>query len=402
MVSKLLWDNQELCENKMEEYEKDLDIVEVIKNNVDYVAIVHPSHKNKKKVSAPIRLSNRMVSPKCCLCKGADMCIHLRIHKAHYDSQEKQNVENNSGDERTLRSNDANVNNGNEENNDTETNDDENDANFNEENNDIETNDDENNDTEKIRIHPNLSKDTSDKCTKEANPFKIRIPFPLSDEDQEKFREDSFKQNPYPDKFLYPQYNEEYRCECGYQMDKRDPFKMGWISSDQINIHHTRMVPDSRTTTLMAFYRPMANPNGPTLNSLCKHKVFYTGEQHHLLRVNSTGRKDICNFISYELLFTYFFLYFETGAGEKGFSRATYIFNQAIYNRNYASCDWHTWKNGWSIFCEAIDLGPESFDCYKCPEELADDAPENAELDYEEIECHVMDGIAMGNITTRF
>ena len=96
LVCKLLWDNKDLCEIKMEEYDEGIDVVEFLKNETEYVAIVHPSNKNKKKVSAPLRLSNRKVSPKCCLCKGADLCVHLRIHKIHFDSQEKRIQENNS------------------------------------------------------------------------------------------------------------------------------------------------------------------------------------------------------------------------------------------------------------------------------------------------------------------
>ena len=180
----------------MEEYDEGIDVVEFLKNETEYVAIVHPSNKNKKKVSAPLRLSNRMVSPKCCLCKGADLCVHLRIHKIHFDSQEKRIQENNSGDKRTTRSND---------------NDNEDDTN--------ETIETEYNENEKLRIHPNITKDSSEKGEKDVNHFNIRIPFPLSEEDQEKFWDNSFKQNPYPDKFLYPQYKEKFRLEELYRVD---------------------------------------------------------------------------------------------------------------------------------------------------------------------------------------
>ena len=35
-----------------------------------------------------------MVSPKCCVCKGGDKCIHIRIHKDHFEKQEQQSREN--------------------------------------------------------------------------------------------------------------------------------------------------------------------------------------------------------------------------------------------------------------------------------------------------------------------
>ena len=144
-------------------------------------------------------------------------------------------------------------------------------------------------------------------------------------------------------------------------MDGRDPFKMGWVASKSVHIHHTWMVPDGRTGTLMAFYRPMVQQDQPLGGSPpCKCKVFYVGDEDNLLRVSQTGRKDVAHFISYELLWTYFFLYFETGAGEKGVLRATHSFNYAIYNKKYPSVDWDTWKAGWKIFMHAIDLDSNS------------------------------------------
>ena len=158
LVSYLLWENTDLVNDDI--YDPTVDIVEVLPVEKDYVAVIHPSNTHKKKVSAPVRLSNRMVSPKCCLCKGGDMCIHIRIHKAHFEKQEENNASNENT--RTTRSNP------NEE--DIEV--------FNEQ------------DNEQIRVQPKTRKDPGSKCEQENNPFGIKINFPLSEDDQEKFWND--------------------------------------------------------------------------------------------------------------------------------------------------------------------------------------------------------------------
>ena len=78
--------------------------------------------------------------------------------------------------------------------------------------------------------------------------------------------------------------------------------------------------------------------------------------------------------------------------------RARHSFNYAIYNKKYPSVDWDTWKAGWKIFMHAIDLDSNSYECGDCPEKLEDDVVEDAELEFDDIEVHTMDGVTIGNI----
>ena len=75
LVSYLLWQNSELATIEVND-DVAADLVEVLPVQKYYVAVVHPSNQHSKKGSAPLRLSNRMVSPKCCFCKGLSL-IHI-------------------------------------------------------------------------------------------------------------------------------------------------------------------------------------------------------------------------------------------------------------------------------------------------------------------------------------
>ena len=56
------------------------------------------------------------------------------------------------------------------------------------------------------------------------------------------------------------------------------------------------------------------------------------------------------------------------------------------------------WSKGWQIFIWSLSLNErECFHCEECPEELVDE--NDHELNYEAIECHIADGIDMGNVT---
>ena len=117
----------------------------------------------------------------------------------------------------------------------------------------------------------------------------------------------------------------------------------------------------------------------------------------NLVRVSGTGGngRGVCHFVSEELLWSYFFLYFETGAGEKGFLRARNMFSECIFGQAFDPCSWKVFQKAWEIFIHAISWSTESqpFDCSKCPAPLDDDAPADEEEKYDDIECHVMDGI---------
>ena len=102
LVSYLLFDQEKLLSVGMA-HNEDEDSVEVLAVQKDYVAVIHPSKKNKKNYSAAVRLSNRMNAPKCCQCKGTDLCVHLRIHKETYKKQQS-NINHNE----TSTSNDIN------------------------------------------------------------------------------------------------------------------------------------------------------------------------------------------------------------------------------------------------------------------------------------------------------
>ena len=92
---------------------------------------------------------------------------------------------------------------------------------------------------------------------------------------QEQFKENFLKEDPFPTKFMFPEHDKEYRCPCGYGQDHRDPWEMGWRECDDVRIHHTREVKDSRTGLMVSMYRPMVNMNLPdweTRGPPCDHK----------------------------------------------------------------------------------------------------------------------------------
>ena len=71
---------------------------------------------------------------------------------------------------------------------------------------------------------------------------------------------------------------------------------------------------------------------------------------------------------------------------------------ESLYeNENSEACDWYTWSKGWETFLWSLDLDEkEAFDCRECPEEILDD--DDNELNYDDVEVHIADGIDMGNV----
>ena len=45
------------------------------------------------------------------------------------------------------------------------------------------------------------------------------------------------------------------------------------------------------------------------------------------------------------------------------------------------------------MFIHGITWSEDAFDCEKCPSELSEDAPENKEDEFNDVEVHVADGI---------
>ena len=96
---------------------------------------------------------------------------------------------------------------------------------------------------------------------------------------------------------MLPDYDENLSCKCGNKVDPRNPFAMNWVANDPVILHHTRFVPDGRTTRLIAYYRPMLNPAGNHLPPPCVHKYHYNGSHDLLLRISRTGRSGVAHFV---------------------------------------------------------------------------------------------------------
>ena len=72
------------------------------------------------------------------------------------------------------------------------------------------------------------------------------------------------------------------------------------------------------------------------------------------------------------------------------------MFNKLLYNKDIG-CDLTTLVKAYEKFIFMLDIPVESFSCQECPEEMSEGESEENYKDV--IECHIADGIDMGNIT---
>ena len=99
------------------------------------------------------------------------------------------------------------------------------------------------------------------------------IPYPLeSEEDIDTFN-GYFLGVKYPDE-LFPEYDEDKKCKCGYRYNSDNPEASGWISCMDAVLHTT--VVDIEVTT---YYRP-------TLGN-CKCRQEYDGRQDLIININN-------------------------------------------------------------------------------------------------------------------
>ena len=65
------------------EDDEETDIVEVITEKPQYLAVVHTARKNPKGTGV-VTLTSKTLNPKCLVCPGQDKCVHLTIHLQQY------------------------------------------------------------------------------------------------------------------------------------------------------------------------------------------------------------------------------------------------------------------------------------------------------------------------------
>ena len=247
-----------------------------------------------------------------------------------------------------------------------------------------------------ITIGPVPSKCRSSNQTK--NYIKnSNIPFVPDDDLKKKFREKRGLLEIPKQKYLEPEYDQDYRCSCGFQQDPRDTFEQGTLDSEEVYIHCIRPVYDSRHGYMGLFYRKMRSPNEDwrTSRPPCDCKAYYTGNNKQLLRVTGNGKVlKQCHFISYEYLWKFHLMSVETSTSEKGWLRSELIFNNLIYGDTNGSLTWDIWQKGYDLFLDAIEFGNAN-ECKDCPEELPEGDHEENYKDI--IEIHLGDGICSGN-----
>ena len=364
IVTNLIWSSDDLDPGDDLTEEEFVEVLDVKKN---YAALVVPSADSVTKPGVVV-LTAKTLKPRCDKCEGKT-CSHLTLHKIKYDVQEQDEKEINPKD--------------------------------------------------KIKVSPAGLKEMNAGKSKPSQPStdsdvqiedepseisakdsdvtpEFKIPFPLTSAMKNKLWQDSLRVNIFPEKKMVPKFDEVFRCKCGYGVDPRDPFAMNWVANDPVIIHHTRFVPDGRTTRLIAYYRPMLNPEGFHLPPPCIHKYNYDGSQDLLLRTSKTGRSGVAHFVSFELLFKYFFDLFENGTSQKGFLQSNTIFNSALFDRKL-NFDWFVFEEAYGKFVFMLDTSNKAFECNSCPKELEKgDTEENYKG---VIDVHIADGIDMGNIT---
>ena len=74
-----------LLEERLERHldDEEEDLLEVVKEFPQYMAVVHFKNKSSKGPGIVI-LTSKTLKPKCIVCHGQDCCLHLKIHMAKY------------------------------------------------------------------------------------------------------------------------------------------------------------------------------------------------------------------------------------------------------------------------------------------------------------------------------
>ena len=158
-----------------------------------------------------------------------------------------------------------------------------------------------------------------------------------------------------------------------------------------VYIHHSRTTTDSRNGTLFLLYLKTGK---------CECNLFYDGHVDRLLRFNKVREKHrlgtVIHFISYDLLNTYYEQQMKSGQPKDSFIKSRNSLNKD-FRGSSTEIPIRIFHKGVEIYMHSLVYNKElAFNCEKCPKILGRNKREE---DFQNVfECHVIDGINMGNI----
>ena len=368
-VCSLLW-GKEVNMDKDMSMDKESSIIEIIKQEPIYMAVVHPPLQNESK-SGLVVITTKTLKPKCLTCssRGKHICSHLKIYKDKVKERMDKVLESSeessddSSDEIQLISG-AGIS--------------------------------KNLQYDRIRLKKDETKEQNSLLDPyshngpKSNVFDITINFVPTYEEELKNRTISETNQFFEDNILIPEYlGPTDKCKIhGNEFDQGR--NITWIESRNIEIEHTRKV---KAENMIILYRP-------TKGLLCDCKKFYTGKREHLLRVTSASeiqcqksRRKKIHFVSYELLYKFLGQLLTGGDKLDSFVKANNFMSEIFFGLEKRTVSPKILQKAFEIFIHALIFPEKSNFCWECPQKLEDGENED---DYKDIEVSVVDGIQMG------
>ena len=314
--------------------------VEVLKKEKVIIALVHPVQDKKGRLPGIVVLNSRTTKPKCQTCSGKK-CVHVNIY-----------IEEAKNEGLPAKKLDA------------------------------------------IKQPSNNPLDPSDRRGKASNVFGVKIDFPPQKSEKAEIDRINKVDNLFPSGYIVPKIEPGELCSCEPGFPYIPNIQLGNVESTNVHIHHSKQTKDSRNSTLVLLYRT---------TSKCSCRKHYTGEEDKLLRISAvattanrkTGSGSPIQFISYDFLFEYNASLMSGGTTQFAFVQSKNDVN-VIYRGHDIELPEKSLRKGYEIFIHSLNYNKEeAWDCKKCPDQLK---PGESEEQFDEIECHISDGINMGTI----
>ena len=215
------------------------------------------------------------------------------------------------------------------------------------------------------------------------NQFQQQFTYPPTEKDQESCNRINTTENLFPCGRMIPTGYMVEKCECGHT------FNQVLLESNHPIIHHSRPTYDSRDGPLSTYKLGTGK---------CEHYKHYSGTEDGLIRCSAPMRHQHRqqNFVSVDIMNEYLATLFGTGSSGKSLKSFVAAKNSLNCDQrgDKRKIDYYHIRNAFHVYLTAIIYDPEvGFGCPKCPTQLGKN--ENEE-DYDDIECHISDGIDMG------
>ena len=315
--------------------------IKILKRFPEFISLVHTASSNNK-LPGVVVVNSRATKPKCHTCQGKK-CIHVNVY-----------IENasNSDEEEELP-------------------------------------------IKRMPIEEPRSSNTldpTDKKGKSSNVFGIAINFPPTKDEKVQINKINEVTNLFPEKVMFPLLEPGETCDCGFEYEE---VSLGDCESTNVQIHHSKATSDSRNSSLLALYRK---------TSQCNCTEFYNGSQDKLIRVSATNPNlnrrsaDIpLHFVSYDFLFEYHTSVIAGGTTQISFLQGKNDVNLVIRGQE-TEIPRYVFRKANKIFIHSLNYDKETaWGCNSCPKPLNKKSSKREE-DFENVECHISDGINMGTI----